>query len=146
MTKYILFALLLLTSCMEDKKTPEAALKDFIESRFGSVVTREFIMEKVTGKMKVSLENVSPEEFAKFLDLRHVKKDSFKIHSQSCQDKKCFVTYSISYQTRPEDKTTFATEVKKIAEIVQVDGKWLIADVSNIKTYHEAMEPISPLE
>jgi hypothetical protein len=146
MTKYFFLLLLVLVSCMDDKKSPEAALKDFIESRFGNVVTRDFIMERVTGKMKVSLENISPADFEKFLDMRSVKRDSFKIHSQSCQEKTCFVTYSISYQTRPEEKTLFNSEVKKIAELVQVEGKWLIADVSNIKTYHEALEPISPLE
>jgi SepF-like predicted cell division protein (DUF552 family) len=42
------------------------------------------------------------------------------------------------------DKATFTSEVKKIAEIVNENGNWLIADVSNIKTYHEALEPINP--
>jgi hypothetical protein len=36
--------------------------------------------------------------------------------------------------------------VKKIAELNLVEGRWLIADVSNVKTYHEAMHPIEPLQ
>jgi hypothetical protein len=108
------------------------------------VVTREFVLERVTGTMKQSLENISDEEFTKFADLRHVKKDSFKVLSKSCQEKKCFLTYSLAYQTSHNDKTTFTTEVKKIAEVVSENGKWLISDVSNIKTYHEALEPINP--
>lgn len=138
--------LLLLCSCVEENLTPEGALKDFVESRIGKVVTREYILERVTGQMKQSLENYTEEEFTKFADLRNVKKDSFKILSKSCQEKKCFITYSVGYQTQSNDKSTFTSEVKKIAELLREENKWLIADVSNIKTYHEALEPINPIE
>ena len=144
--KWLLPLLFLLTSCLEDNSSPESALKNFVEARMGTTVTREYILERVTGKMRQSLENISEEEFAKFSDLRNVKKDSFKVLSKSCQEKKCFITYSVGYQTLEKDKTSFVSEVKKIAEIQSENGKWLIAEVSNIKTYHEALEPINPLE
>lgn len=142
--KWMLPLLLLLTSCLKDDLSPEGALKTFVESRLGNVVTREFVLERVTGKLRLSLENVTDEEFSKFADLRNVKKDSFKILAKSCQEKKCYLTYSISYQTMRNDKTAFTSEVKKIAEIVNENGKWLIAEVNNIKTYHEALEMINP--
>ncbi len=138
----VLPLLVILTSCVEDKKTPESALKSFIEEQIGKVVTKNFVMERVTGKMAAIIGSMSETDFQKFADLRNMERSSFKILSKSCQDKKCFLTYAIAYKT---DKT-FSTEVKKIAEIISIEGKWLIADVSNIKTYHEAMEPISPLE
>lgn len=144
MMKWMFAFLFLATGCLQDNLSPESALKTFVEARMGKVVTREFVLERVTGKMRQSLENVSEEEFAKFADLRNVKKDSFKVISKSCQEKTCYLTYSIAYQTENQDKSTFISEVKKIAEIVNEDGKWLIADVSNIKTYHEALEPINP--
>ena len=144
--KWILPLLIFLTACLSDNLSPESALKTFVEARMGQVVTREFILERVTGKLRQVVENINEDEFTKFADLRSVKKDSFKILSKSCQEKKCFITYSISYLTRDNDKTRFSSDVKKIAEVVNQDGKWLIADVSNIKTYHEAMEPINPLE
>lgn len=144
--KWILPMLIFLTACLSDNLSPESALQTFVEARMGQVVTREFIMERVTGKLRQVVENINEEEFTKFADLRSVRKDSFKILSKSCQEKKCFITYSISYLTRDEDKTRFSSDVKKIAEVVNQDGKWLIADVSNIKTYHEAMEAINPLE
>ena len=144
MIKWILPLLFLTIACVDEDLSPEGALKSFVEARMGKVVTREFILERVTGKMKQSLENVSEEEFNKFADLRNVRKDSFKVLSKSCQEKTCFLTYSISYQTEQEEKSTFTSEVKKIAEFVNENGKWLIADVSNIKTYHEALEPINP--
>jgi hypothetical protein len=142
--KFILCALILLTSCVKDDLSPEGTLKTFIEARMGSVVTKDFILERTTGKMRQSLENISEEEFNKFADLRNVQRDSFKILSKSCQDKKCYLTYSVAYRTKEDDKTKFTSEVKKIAEIVNENGKWLIADVSNIKTYHESLEPINP--
>jgi hypothetical protein len=144
--KWILAFTFLLTGCLEDNLSPEAALKSFVEARMGQVVTRENILERVTGKMKQILLNVSDEDFQTFADLRNVERSSFKIVSKSCQEKKCFITYSISYLTKENDQKKFSTEVKKIAEVVQENGKWLISDVSNVKTYHEALEPINPLE
>lgn len=137
---------LLLVSCLEDNRSPEAALKDFIEIRIGNVVTRNSIIDKVTGKMKQSLANVSEDEFKQFADLRNVSRDSFKVLSKSCQEETCFLTYSISYKTKQNDKDAFTSEVKKIAELSLVEGKWLIADVTNIKTYHESLEPINALQ
>lgn len=144
--KFLIFLLLILTSCLQDNLSPESALQSFVEARMGNIVTREDILERVTGKMKQSLENITEEEFSQFADLKNVRRDSFRVISKSCQEKKCFLTYSISYKTKDDkgEKTNFFSEVKKIAEIVNENGKWLIADVSNIKTYHESMEPLNP--
>jgi hypothetical protein len=144
MMKSILPLLLMLGSCLKDSLGPESALKSFIDVRIGNVVSRELVLEKVTGKMKQSLENISEEEFKKISDLRNINQGSFKILSKSCQKNTCFLTYSISYNTSQNDQMVFATEVKKIAEVVNENGIWLISDVSNIKTYHESLEPINP--
>lgn len=146
MMKWILPLFFLLLSCQEDNSSPETALKSFVESRIGNIVTKDFVLERVTGKLLVNLTNISDEEFQKFADLRNLKKDSFKILSKSCQLKKCFITYSIGFATTNQNKAVFNTEVKKIAEIVFDDGKWLISEISNIKTYHESLEPINPLQ
>ena len=135
-----------MVSCLNDNQTPESALKSYVEGRIGQVVTREYMLERVTGKMQQVIENISDEEFKKFSDLRNVQRNSFKVLSKSCQEKKCFMTYSITFVTKEGDRSVYSTDVKKIAEVVFVEGKWLIADVSNIKTYHEALEPINPLD
>lgn len=146
MKKWIIpFLLVLLVACVKDELTPEGALRTFTEARFGNVITRQFVLDRVTGNMKQSFEIMSDEDFNKFADLRSIRSDSFKILSKSCQEKKCFVTYSVAYKTKNEE-ASFSSEVKKIAELVLIEGKWLIADVSNIKTYHESLEPISALE
>ena len=144
MRAWFIAVLLLVTACIQEEVTPEGVLKTFIEARLGKVITRQFVLDRVTGKMRASLEGMSEEDFIKFADLRNVKRDSFKVLSKSCQEKRCFLTYAIAYQTKTE--AHFFSEVKKIAELQLIDGKWLIADVSNVKTYHEALEAINPLE
>lgn len=146
MKLFLSIALFALVACVSTNNTPEGALQDFVEARIGKVVDREFILERVTGKMLQSFENMSDEDFLKFSDMSNVKTDSFKVLSKSCTDKKCFVTYSVGYLTKKDDKVVFSSEVKKIAEVLQVGAKWLIADVSNIKTYHESLESINALE
>ncbi len=142
----ISIALFSLVACVSTNNSPEGSLEDFIEARIGKVVDREFVLERVTGKMLQSFENMSDEDFSKFSDMSNVKTDSFKVLSKSCSDKKCFITYSVGYLTKRDDKVVFSSEVKKIAEVVQIGAKWLIADVSNIKTYHESLESINALE
>lgn len=143
---FLLPFFILLTSCLEDSKEPEAALKDFIDMRMGNVVTRTSLNDKLTGKMKEQLVKISDEDFLQFADLRNMEKDSFKVLSKSCQGENCSITYSISYKTKQNDKNVFSSEVKKIAELSLVSGNWLIADVTNIKTYHESLEPINDLQ
>ncbi|HXH75290.1 MAG TPA: hypothetical protein VNJ08_10015 [Bacteriovoracaceae bacterium] len=145
MRNWILPLLFMLTSCLNESISPEATLKDFVETRLGNTVTRQFVLDRVTGKMKQSFENMSDEDFAKFADLRNVKQNSFKVLTKSCQESKCFLTYSVGYKSTLE-KGTYNSDVKKIAEIHHVEGKWLIADVSNIKTYHESVDPINPMD
>lgn len=144
MKKILLITLFItsLLSCMDDDQSPEGALKNFIEARIGKIVTKDYVLERVAGKMKQSFENMSDEDFAKFSDLRNIKRSSFKVLSKSCQENKCFLTYLIGYNTKDE----FTSEVKKIAELSQIEGKWYIEDISNLKTYHESLEPINPLE
>ena len=139
--KYLVMVLLL-ASCFSKGDSPEAALREFVESRLEKVVSKDFILDHTTGKMRVSVESMSDDEFQKFADLSSYKRDTFKVISKSCQEKRCYLTYSLGYKTLEDKKTSWNSEVKKIAELLWIEGKWLIADVSNIKTYHEASETI----
>ena len=143
---FVLIPLFVFASCMKNELGPEAALKEFVESRIGKVIDRDFVLQRVGGKMLQSFKNMSQENFEKFADMKNIKSDSFKVLAKSCEPSKCFITYSVSYVTLKENKPQFSSEVKKIVELVRVENKWLIADVSNIKTYHESLEPINALE
>ena len=137
-----LFILFILASCINQVDSPEAAISDFVNARLDKVVARDEVVNRTTGKMKLSLESMSEEEFKSFSDLKDYRKDSFKIISKSCQEKKCYVTYSVGYRQIKASKAGWMSEVKKIAEVLRVEGKWLIADVTNLKTYHETTESI----
>ncbi len=137
------FLLLMLASaCFDRGETPETVLRDFTNARLSKVVGRDFVLAHTTGKMRVSVEAMDEKEFKVFADLRKYQKESFRIISKSCQETRCYVTYSLGYRQTDGKKTDWVSEVKKIAEILQVEGKWLISDVSNIKTYHETSEAI----
>lgn len=138
----ILILLLFSVACFDSGNSPESVLKDFVEVRLEKIANREDVIRKATGKMRLSLEAMDDKDFNLFADLRQYKKNSFRIISKSCQEKKCYITYALSYRQAPAGKTLWSSEVKKIVEVHWVDGKWLIADVSNIKTYHEAAESI----
>ena len=141
----ILFLLLfLLANCTRNHQDAEGFLKYFIEERMGSKVSKDFLLEHVTGKMKDTINSLSEEEFETFADLSQFRKDSLKIISKSCQISKCFVTYSLGYANKASEDFHYKTEVKKIAEIVYEEKKWLIADVVNVKTHHESLQPINP--
>lgn len=87
-------------------------------------------------------ENSNPEVALKnFVEARIGEGGSFKFVSKSCQEKKCYVTYVVGYATKDA-----ATKVEKIAEMLEEKDQWLIAKVSNVKTVHESLEPINPLE
>lgn len=72
-----------------------------------------------------------------------IKSQHFKLISKSCHINKCLLTYSVGYSTQAQAKTTFMTQVQKKAEMLQVENKWLIAEVSNLDTTHESIEPIN---
>lgn len=86
------------------------------------------------------------EEFVKKSELQNVQIDSFKLLDKSCEDKKCTLSYSITYKTSADKKNQFETEVHKIAKLVFFNGKWLITEVNNVKTFHQSLEPINPLQ
>lgn len=145
--KHFMFLLLLsLMACTSRDMTPEKALREYVEGSIGHHVDREFVLQRVTGKLQQVVTNMSDEDFLVFANLSSLRPEGFNVLSKSCQSDRCFLTYTVSYQKLKEDQKSFKTEVKKIAEIQQVNGKWLIADVSNIKTYLEALEPINPLD
>lgn len=132
-----LFIFFVIVSCSQDQKTPESAIKGFVEARLGSVSVKEKLLERVTGKLKETLTSTSEAEFLKYADLRDVKQKSFKVTGKECDGATCLVTYAIEYESQG-----FASNVEKVAKIESVDGKWLISDVANLLSVYESSKPI----
>jgi DNA-directed RNA polymerase len=73
MKLFLSITLFALVACVSTNNTPEGVLQDFVEARIGKIIDKEFVTERVTGKMLQSFENMSDEDFSKFSDMSNVK-------------------------------------------------------------------------
>ncbi len=133
----IIWLLFLLISC-DQKQGPEEALKDFISYRFSSSQSREGIFKRVGGELASRLSEMNEEEFEKFLDTKEFERGRLRIHSSRCKEKTCSITYTLELK----EKKGFDISIKKVVELVEEDQKWLINNVSNVKSYYEARSPL----
>jgi hypothetical protein len=137
--------LLLLISCKKENNA-EGSLKSFINYRFSKNQNKEGILEKMTNPLKEKYETLTPEEFDQLLLTTNLKVTRLKILNSNCEKEEvCYVTYLLNYDTFNEkNEKSFSTELKKIAELRLVDKQWKIADVNNVRTYHDSKEEIAP--
>jgi hypothetical protein len=137
--------LVFFVSCTKTN-SPEGVLREFVDKRYMGKANMDYILSKVTGQLKKEIESMSPEEVETYKTLPNVQKRSLKISNQRCEENKCYITYILKYNTFEEKNKTFESETKKIAEIVNDEGEWKIAKISHIKTFHDNLEEIRPLE
>lgn len=131
----LLMVLTLFTSC-RTKNDPESVLRSFVNLRFDGPGAREKIIKLTTGDLRELLEELKGEESKRFWDLDKHKKGNFKINIKNCQEKVCYYTYTMSYKQQSQNpESDYDIETKKIAKIEMVDKKWLISDVSEVKTF-----------
>ncbi len=140
--KYLSLALLLLVVGCTKESTPETALEDFINYRFQSSQSKEDILEMTTGPLYDKLNDMSEEDLEKFIDVKDLKKRRLKVLIKNCEADTCYLTYVLRYVKGAENPKDYSVEVKKIAQVNKVEEKWLLADVSNVKTYIEAKKEL----
>jgi hypothetical protein len=109
-------------------------------------VDKEYYRKFTTGELLESAEKVGEVEYEENSRAHKVKKAHVKILNKNCQEMKCVLTYVVSYESGENGKMNFATETKKLAEFVKEEDHWKISSVTNIKTFHEALESINPME
>lgn len=105
-------------------------------------MSKDQLLTRVTGNLKEQFESISDDKFASQTALEGKKKRKIKILSENCDEKSCSITYIIRYETYKNEEKVFVTEVKKIAELIKENGRWLISDITNIKTFHDSIAPI----
>jgi hypothetical protein len=135
-----LIFILLLTSCLDKKTTPESALNSFIKDRFSGKsledlkdrITSDFYKEFTEGENDIKESNIW------VLKDQSLKK--FKVLNKACEETSCQITYFISYFTNDGKKKAFLTETKKIAQMELKDEKWLIKSITHLKTYHDSLQ------
>lgn len=137
---YYVLSCLLLVSCIGGNSTPEEALSDYIYTLTKKNVTKDFYLNRTTGKLKESILSMSDEEFNEFNKIPKIKGRKVKVISKVCDELECSLTYLLSYTSGEE--ITYKNEIKKIALLQKVDGDWKIAEASNLKTYIESQSNI----
>lgn len=147
MKKYFVL-LFILIGCNNGASTPEGVIKKFVADSVKGKVDRDYYEKYTTGSILEASKNLTDEQ-VKDTALSSIKSVKTKIITKNCGSDKCVITYLVTYFTNSSGKgknNSFSTEVKKIAEVEKNGEIWKIAKVKNIKTYHESLKPLNPLE
>lgn len=146
MAKHILFIIvsLFLSSCLKEDG-PSRALSKFVSYRFSENQSFDELTKMVAGQYLDYIEQIQKRddeqgalEAKKFLNiskLKELKKRSFKVVSQNCENQKCFLTYVLKFSQGEGKKQSSWVEVKSMAELVKHKNKWLITNINDIKTH-----------
>ena len=135
MMKNILAFLLVLVALLScnSSQGPQDTLRKYIEHRFSQNQNLDFLKSLTTGELLNSLASIQGEDRKLFLDTSNLKLKKFKVLNQTCTESTCTLGYVLSYLDITNGNSS-ETEVKKLASLSLVDGKWLLVDVSNIHT------------
>lgn len=144
-----LLPLIFLVACSYSPKSPEGLIKMYVKDTSTKNVSRDYYEKYTTGEILEATNTLTDEEFEANSKMGNVKNAQTKIVMKKCDsEQKCVVTYIVeyTYQGKEGAKSTYKNEVKKIAEVEMIDGSWKIANVTNLKTYIEANEPIDAMK
>lgn len=139
----LLLVLLGFFSCTK-KMGPEETLREFVKLSITGKMDRSALLDSTTNPLRAELEVLGDEEMAKYLKIEGASRDSFRVNLSNCQEDTCFLTYTLKYEQSKDGVKTFDIELKKMAELKKVEQNWLLADITDIKTYYEAQQPIEP--
>lgn len=141
-----LLAVLTLTSCSGGAKSPEALIEELLSKRQKNQLSREVMLELTYGDLREEIASMSDEDFDGYTSELGVTQGSYKILSSNCESEtKCAVTYILTYRSNESGERVFTSEVRKVAQMENLEGVWLLTDMANIKTFHESLKPINPL-
>lgn len=138
--------LFVLGACSPSPKTPEGLLRMYVHDVTTKKLGKDYYLKHTAGELRSDVEALAEEELERRSYLANVSNTKVDIINENCRDQKCVLTYVVKYETKKGEKSTFEAETKKLAEFVKVDDEWKIASVTNLKTFFEAKEPISPME
>lgn len=139
-----LLVLLFLVSCSYSPDSPEGLVKMFVKDTSSKSLGRDYYEKYTTGELLEAADELTDEDLENS-KMANVKKAKTNILSKKCEsDEKCVVTFIVEYDYQFKDKglKSYENEVKKIAEIVKVEGNWKLSNVTNLKTFISAQDPI----
>jgi hypothetical protein len=139
----LLICIFLLQGCFPQKaQKPEDVLREFIIYRFSMGQTKDKLLDFTAGDMRAKIERLDDEQLKRFNNVGMYKFKNFKVVLKSCNNTVCSITYILSYNKIEKDKPSLLNEIKKIAEMEQINGSWKVKDVATVKTYFESVVPL----
>jgi len=137
----LLICFFILQGCFPRKAVnPEDALREYISYRFSPDQNKEKLLELTAGELKAKVESLTDEQFKRYINTQMYRLKNLKVVLKSCTATTCSITYILSYNKIEGEG--LLNEIKKIAELEQIEGSWKIKDVSTVKTYFESDVPI----
>ncbi len=137
---------LFIYSCDKGPTSPEGLLKMYVQDITSKKLDRDYFNKYTTGKLLETITALDDDEFSNYVDLSKIKNPRLKISNKNCAGNECVLTYFVKYDVNKGDNKQFESEIKKIATLVKEGESWKISEVTNVKTYHEAVTPINALE
>jgi hypothetical protein len=140
----IMAILILIMACTKGINTPEGVIQAFVQEITKENKSIDNLKNYVTGDFLVYLNDIPAEEKDVFASLDTNKNFKVKFLKSTCAGpENCNITYDMSYDVVDQTgKVQFATQVRKVAEMINLEGQWKISTVTNIKTVHEAKQAI----
>ena len=135
--KILLMTLLVLASCTKGENSAKGALQSLANAFEEKNVSKEFLLSKTTGKLNQEIQDSNDSEWENYFGTGIAGPYKIYFEQETCNKIQCVVTYIVKYKQASEDKENSQIEVKKVATVVLVDGNWLVAEITNIKTHIE---------
>ncbi len=139
---YTLFLVSLLLFSCSKPNDPENVLRGYIGYRFQKDQSKAKLLGMTSSVLKQSIETMTDEEFAQFVDISKYQKRDIRILNKKCSVDECFITYTLSYDITQDGDKTYNAEIRKVAKLTREDEIWKVADVNNIKTFYDSKKPI----
>ena len=139
MKKIFVFVLLSLIVGCFGKKGPDSVLKSYIDLRFSSGVKPESFSQFFRGELLEQMNALTDKDIERLNNIGPGKR-KFKLDYKRCEEKRCFLTYSLTYQAKAQaenEKSDVFVKVKKIAEMAEEDNEWKIVGISDVKTHYD---------
>ena len=142
---FFISLIVLFSSGCKREVDPEVFLINAIEQLIETKQSKEYLLSISTGELLEHIKNSPTEEIEKYLDLSNYKKRKVKINHKECINDKCSINYSLAFDIKsPQGMVNTEAEVRKLAELVRIDGGWKLSDITNIKTFYNSKEALSP--
>ena len=148
MSQLVFAALFVLSACtpkQEGMEDPKRRLNDYISQSFAvrGPEDRKQLTSFLTGEAKTRLDAWSDDQFRHaFMDAKRqfIKFSPKEVKPISAHE--VSITYELSYTDQGRGHDAKVTH-RKLARLVQEQGKWLISEVSNIKELVEYRNEMS---